>query len=127
VRILLVSARREAIHPFAEGLSSNPEVLLKQVDSGAEALRAVRTGAPQLLIVDEELPDMEPLHLVRELLGVNAMVNTAVVSSLPDQEFHEATEGLGILTRLPSQPVKDDAVELLHQLKQLLMSLRHTR
>ena len=47
---------------------------------------------------------------------VNAMVNTAVVSPLSDEEFHEASEGLGILGRLPNEPGMSDAVELLHKL-----------
>jgi hypothetical protein len=56
---------------------------------------------------------------VPELLMVNAMVNTAVVSPLSDQEFHEASEGLGVLARLPLMPDKRDAARLLHKLRQL--------
>ena len=40
---------------------------------------------------------------------VNAMVNTAVVSPLSDEEFHEVSEGLGILGRLPNEPGMSDA------------------
>jgi CheY-like chemotaxis protein len=120
LRILLVSGRRETIYPFAEGLASDPEVHLAQVGSGAEALSAVRTACPHLAIIDSELPDTDPLRLVSELLPVNAMVNTAVVSPLSDQEFHEASEGLGILARLPLMPGKSDAAELLCKLRQLL-------
>lgn len=120
LRILLVTARQETIHPFAEGLASSPEVHLEQVGSGAEALSAVRTHPPHLVIIDSELPDTRPLSLVPELLLVNAMVNTAVVSPLSDQEFHEASEGLGILASLPLMPGKRDAAELLHKLRQLL-------
>ena len=48
---------------------------------------------------------------------VNAMVNTAVVSPLSDEEFHEASEGLGILGRLPNEPGMNDAGELLRKLQ----------
>lgn len=47
---------------------------------------------------------------------INAMVNTAVVSPLSDEEFHEASEGLGILVRLPLEPGADEACELLRRL-----------
>ena len=120
LRILLVSARQETIHPLAEGLASDPEVRLEQVGSGAEALRVVRTASPQLAVIDFELPDREPLLLVQELLTVNAMVNTAVVSPLTEEEFHEASEGLGVLARLPLRPGKSDAAELLRKLRQIL-------
>ena len=120
LRIVLATARQESIQPFAEGLASDPEVRLDQVSSGAEALGAVRTDSPHLVIIDSALPDMEPLHVVKKLLMVNAMVNTAVVSPLSDQEFHEASEGLGVLARLPLAPGKSDAAELLRKLRQVL-------
>ena len=105
---------------FAAALSSNPEVNLQQVISGAEALEAARTSAPHLVIIDADLPDTAPLDLVQKLLMVNAMVNTAVVSPLSDEEFHEASEGLGILGRLPNDPGMSDAGELLHKLRTVL-------
>ena len=120
LRILLVSARQEATHPLAEGLASDPEVRLEQVSSGEAALGAVRTDSPHLMIIDSPLPDMEPLHVVQKLLMVNAMVNTAVVSPLSDHEFHEASEGLGVLARLPLMPSNSDAAELLRRLRQVL-------
>jgi DNA-binding response OmpR family regulator len=120
LHLLLVSARQETLHPLAEGLAADPEVRLDEVSSGAEALRFVSSNPPQLAIIDFELPDREPLPLVRELLTVNAMVNTAVVSPLTEEEFHEASEGLGILARLPVLPRPSDAVELLCRLRQIL-------
>jgi len=120
LRILLVTTRREAIGPFIDCLSSDPEVRLDTVASGAEALEAVRKDSPHLAIIDSELPDMVAMSLVPELLMVNAMVHTAVVSPLSDQKFHDASEGLGVLTRLPLMPGKNEAEELLHKLRIIL-------
>ena len=117
--IVLATARPEALRSFAAALSSDPEVQLKQVATGAEALEAGRTFAPQLMVIDY-LPDTEPLSLVQKLLTVNAMVNTAVVSPLADEEFHEASEGLGILGRLPAEPGTGEAADLLQKLRQVL-------
>ena len=120
LHILLISARQETLRPLAEGLAADPEVRLEKVRYGTEALHLVRSASPQLAVIDVELPDTEPLPLVQKLLMVNAMVNTAVVSPLSEEEFHEASEGLGILARLPLRPSKSDAVELLHKLRQIL-------
>ena len=120
LRIVLATVRQEVIHPFVEGLASDPEVRIEQVSSGVEALDAVRTDPPHLVIIDSALPDTESLSLVKDLLMANAMVNTAVVSPLSDQEFHESSEGLGILAVLPLAPGKSDAAELLRKLKQVL-------
>ncbi len=120
LHIVLATARPEAMQAFAEALSSNPAVNLQRASSGAEALAAARTAAPHLVIIDAVLPDMAPFDLVQKLLMVNAMVNTAVVSSLSDEEFHEVSEGLGILGRLPGEPGGSEAGELLHKLKKVL-------
>ena len=120
LHIVLATARPDAMQAFAAALSSNPEVRLQQVISGAETLEAARTAAPHLVIIDVDLPDTAPLDLVQKLLMVNALVNTAVVSPLSDEEFHEASEGLGILGRLPAEPGMTEASELLHKLRAVL-------
>jgi len=118
--IVLASARPEALRAFVEALSSDPGVRLSHVATGARALDAVRTSAPHLVVIDSELPDTAPLDLVQELLRVNAMVNTALISPLADEVFHEATEGLGILGRLPLAPERGDAAALLQNLRKVL-------
>jgi DNA-binding NarL/FixJ family response regulator len=120
LHIVLATARPQAMQAFAAALASNPAVNLQQVISGAEALEAARTTGPQLMIIDADLPDTAPLDLVQKLLMVNAMVNTAVVSPLSDEEFHEASEGLGILSRLTEKPGESDAANLLGKLKSVL-------
>ena len=120
LRIILATARPQAMQAFAAAWSSNPEVHLQHVGSGAEALEAARTTAPHLVIIDTGLADYEPLDLVQKLLMVNAMVNTVVVSPLSEAEFHEASEGLGVLGRVPGEPGESDAADLLHRLKKVL-------
>jgi DNA-binding response OmpR family regulator len=123
LHILLVSVRRESIEAFFQGLSSDPEVHLDRVASGAEALTVARAKCPHLIIIDSELPDTETFELVRKIISENAMVNTAVMSALSDDEFHEAAEGLGILCRLPLDPGPGDAHGLLKQLRSVLFQV----
>jgi DNA-binding NarL/FixJ family response regulator len=120
LHIVLATARPNAMQAFAAALAADPAVNLQRVISGAEALEAARTTGPQLVIIDADLPDTAPLDLVQKLLMVNAMVNTAVVSPLSDEEFHEASEGLGILGRLPQEPDMSDAGGLLQKLRTVL-------
>ena len=119
-RILLATTRPEIMELFSDALTSDPEVHLQHVVSGADALLAVRTASPDLVVIDLDLPDFKPLDLVAQLLMVNAMVNTAVLSPLSEAEFHEASEGLGILGRLPVKPGRGDAVDLLERLRRVL-------
>ncbi len=120
LQILLLTNRREAMDCFADTVSSDPGVTLERVSSVSEALDILRTRSPHLAVIDGELPDLEWVDVVREMVAVNAMVNTAVTSPLNDVDFHEKTEGLGILCRLPPEPDDKDAGSLLRKLREVL-------
>jgi len=47
------------------------------------------------------------------------MITCASVSSLSPEDFHEASEGLGLMAQLPIQPGKEHAEELLQRLRYL--------
>ena len=119
LRLVLATSHPEPLEAFTNALSADPEVHLEQVASGAAALEAVRAATPHLVIVDAHLPDIPTLELVRNLLMANAMVNTAVISPMPDEEFHEASEGLGILYRLPLKPGSAEATALVDKLRKI--------
>jgi len=110
--ILLISSRAEELAAFAAELAAGG-ASVSVVPSGAAALSAVASAVPTLCVVDEELPDMKSFALVARLMQANALMHTAVVSGLSDEEFHEAGEGLGILRRLPGAPGASEARELL--------------
>jgi CheY-like chemotaxis protein len=120
LHILLVTPRLQGLNPFAQALSADQEVRFEAVASGAEALDVVCATPPHLVVIDVDLPDVQPLGLVQKILTVNAMVNTAVVSELIEDEFHEASEGLGILCALPLDPGRDDAKALLTKLRKVV-------
>jgi len=117
LRILLVTVRREHLRVFIEGLSSDPEVELEYASSEAEALSIVRNNCPHLVIIDSGPSDNASLDLVRRIISVNAMVNTAVVSPLSEADFHDKSEGLGVLCRLPLEPGNQDSRALLQLLR----------
>ncbi|MHC1742837.1 MAG: response regulator [Syntrophobacteraceae bacterium] len=120
LHILLVTPRLQELASFTRALASDPGVKIESVASGAAALDVVCATPPHLAVIDVDLPDDPPMGLVQRMLTVNAMVNTAVVSSLSEDEFHEASEGLGILGRLPLDPGINDAEALLIKLRRLM-------
>jgi hypothetical protein len=70
-------------------------------------------------ITDERLRDSTGLALAASLLKVNPMINCASVSCLSPENFHEASEGLGIIAQLPIHPGKEHAESLLDRLRQI--------
>lgn len=87
--------------------------------TGAAGLAALKGKQIDVAIVDEQFDDMSGIAFANQAVKVNPLVNTALVSALAADEFHEATEGLGVLMQLPLHPREKDAEALLAVLKKI--------
>ena len=83
----------------------------------------IAEGNFDLVVADENLGDMTGLELIRAIVAKRPMVNSAAISSLTTEDFHEAGEGLGILMQLPVNPGQEHAAMLLGQLKSILNTM----
>lgn len=115
-KVLLAGDQPEALARLAAGLEEDGRAHLYWAQNDQEALSLTQELAPQLVVIDGQGRDKEALALVSKLLMVNAMVNTAVVTAMDEEEFHEFSEGLGILMSLPPDPGEDMAKDLLDKL-----------
>jgi two-component SAPR family response regulator len=77
-----------------------------------------------LVIADENLGDMTGIDFIRKVVSKKPMVNSAAISSLPPEDFHQASEGLGILMQLPVRPNEEDAARLLRHLDTILNAMK---
>ena len=57
--------------------------------------------------------------LVRKIMLLNALINVVMVGRLPEKEFHDSAEGLGILMQLPPQPGLPEAEALMARLARI--------
>jgi len=119
LKLLLVNRDIDSFSALSSALSGQEDIELDVSPSGEKALAMLSSKAVDLVVADEDLGDMTALDLSSRLLKINTMINCAVVSSLPPEEFHEASEGLGIMTQLPKQPGVKDAEDLIKTLKQI--------
>jgi DNA-binding response OmpR family regulator len=119
MRILIASPRSsEQLGDFVYGLRDNVQAV-SRLRTGQEAIDALHTFKPDLVVVDEQLPDFGPFQLIIEILKVNAMIQTAVITELDEDEFHVQGEGLGILTAIFGDPGEVDARGLIRAMKGL--------
>ncbi|MFZ5572642.1 MAG: response regulator transcription factor [Thermodesulfobacteriota bacterium] len=100
MKILLATSMRERFAELSAYLKLNYPVELYWAESGEEALLLVQGHQIETVIADETLSDMTGLVFLEKLIRMNPWVNCAVVSALSSENFHEATEGLGILAQL---------------------------
>lgn len=117
---MLVSPDRDRLAPLAGALAADQGVELVWASSGQEALAAAAEAAPVLAVIDQETGDLTGLELVRRLLFLNPMINTALLSGLDQEAFAEASEGLGVLAGLPLNPGPEAAGELLTRLREII-------
>ena len=118
IKALLVTASPGAFAPFSTALASHG-VSLDRAGSGRAALEAIAHAGPGLVVIDDQLRDLSALELVKRIVELNPFVNTAVVSAMPPEDFHEAFEGLGVLAHLPPRPGLAQAQGLLRALQAL--------
>jgi DNA-binding NarL/FixJ family response regulator len=119
LKILLVSSEQKNLDAFAQALALDPKVSLFKTESAGEALKIACNVHPQLAVIDSALSGKDPLKLVSGFIALDAMINTVVVSGMDDEEFHEASEGLGILARLPEQPGAEEAARILSAVRKI--------
>lgn len=112
-RLLMATENRSFFEPILENLVENGRIQVDWTADAAATLARVKAARPDLLIVDARLEGRDGFELCRKVLQVDAFVNMAAVSDLDDDEFHEASEGLGLVGRLPSRPAVADLERLL--------------
>ncbi|MFH0729600.1 MAG: response regulator [Pseudomonadota bacterium] len=119
IDLLLVTSNKTDFSIFSQELVNQNEVSLVWADSGDDALSKISKQGVDLVITDEKLNDMPGLVFAEKLVKQNALINCAVVSALPEKEFHEASEGLGLLAKLPPRPAAADARNLLERFRMI--------
>jgi len=119
LKLLLVSPDKASLSDLALALAEFKDVELSWVASGEKALSKASDHEIDLVITDEKLGDMTGLEFAGRLLSVNPRINCASVSQLSPENFHDASEGLGLMAQLPVRPVKEDAGKLIQCLRNL--------
>jgi DNA-binding NtrC family response regulator len=126
IKILLVSQDTAAMSTFRAGLEEN-QVQTAWAESGNNAIARIAEESFDLVVTDENLGDMTGLEFIEKVISIKPMVNCAAITSLLPADFHEASEGLGILMSLPVRPGKEQSEKLLVQLKTILSLAEQTK
>lgn len=110
--IVVATQRPVELQDFLVELTGASREELLVETSGEGALTRVRTAPPRLVVIDSTLPDADPLKLVMDIMMISAMTLTAVVTTMTEDEFHDAAEGYGVLMALPPHPAAEHGRKL---------------
>jgi DNA-binding response OmpR family regulator len=117
--ILLVGKNPEALANFADQLSQREGIAVSRAISGKVVWDILRKSKVDVVITDEKLADGDSLPFVKDLTKQQPLINCAMVSSLSPEDFHEATEGLGVFMQLPVDPGAEEAMKMMQLLESI--------
>jgi DNA-binding NtrC family response regulator len=118
MHILLVGTSKIALTELQSGLEQKG-ALITWAESCAIALSSQKEAQFDLVITDEKLTDGRGLDCIEKIVSLNPFCNCAAISSLSSDDFHEASEGLGVLMQLPVNPTTKDAEKLIDHLSKI--------
>jgi CheY-like chemotaxis protein len=116
--ILLITPNKERLTGLAAAMADGGAIYW--ASAGGQALEMLAERAVDLVVADDDLADMTGLNFIERLVKRNPMINCALVSALSPDDYHEASEGLGILMQLPSPPSAADGKRLVSHLRQIM-------
>lgn len=122
MNFLLVCDETNPLKQLEQGLAKRTDCQVSRAMSGRDALEKVKdtSNGYDLVIIDQEVDGTPGKTWVENIISTNPMINTALVSGLSEEDFHEDTEGLGVLMCLPPNPDETEAEKVVERLSKLL-------
>lgn len=119
IHILIASQDKDSLMEFSAGLDTN-DVEITWAKDCEHVISKIENNKFDLLIVDETLSDTKGLECIEKIIMNNPFLNTAAISSLSSKDFHEESEGFGVLMQIPVNPGSEDGKEMLDYLNKIL-------
>lgn len=117
---LLVGQTDGNLRGYSDILSKYRHIEISRAESVSKAMELISDSRFDLVIVDEQIQETKGLEFVEMLVKSNPMLPSAVVSSLSSEDFHRASEGLGVLLQLSVWPTHDEVRKLVKRLNDVL-------
>lgn len=124
-RIVFVSSDTASLAVLAQALQADTRIAVEWVASGEEVLTLIKRAAPDLVVLGGKPGEPMDFALVRKIMQLNALIHVVMVGALPEKEFHDSAEGLGILMQLPPEPGLPEAEALLARLTLITKSIKN--
>jgi len=74
---------------------------LMEATGGKEAVSAVKSGRPDIVILDYMMPDMDGIDTLKEIRKINKNIPVIMFTAFPDKKSIEGTESLGVSAYIP--------------------------
>ncbi len=119
MHIVIVHENKEVVSAFVSALEANPKIQMSHAASAKAALESVDFQKVDAVAVSDSLSDSTGKEFVEQLMKKNPMINTAVFSEMESDDFHEYTEGLGVLMQLPLKSGAKEAESFMERMRKI--------
>lgn len=100
---VIVGRKQEEFNGIQE-IFDKKQISLSFLETGEQALLKLKKEKTDLFLTTETLPDMTARQLIENVIMINPMINSVVLSDMDAKDFHETYEGLGVLMQFPLNP-----------------------
>lgn len=120
IEVVLVESANNPLDNLAALLTEAGDTHIKRINAMEEARKALVNQAFDVAVISDNLDGMDGIDFIKEIVKMNPMANCALISDLSEKQFHEATEGLGVLMQIPSNTQEKHVIDLLQQIRRVL-------
>lgn len=107
IKILLIDDEVEFLGLMNSRISSwGHEVI--EAQNGKEAIDAVRKKAPDIIILDYVMPDIDGVGVLREIRKINKTIPVIMFTAYPDMKVEKEAEKLGVGAFIPKLSTYQD-------------------
>lgn len=119
-KILLVTGEPGEFDTFQSGLPEGWDCSAGSVNSRKKAFEIVQKNKIDVVVVGSKLEGGKSLDFAKELMTKYPLINCAMVSGLPHDEFHEVTEGYGLFMQVEENPGTAEAARMVKLLDSIM-------
>jgi len=120
LNILVANSQDNSMQDLISVLKERDQVSITVAQTSSQAMDLLSSQTFQLVVTAERLQDLSGLELINKIVVINPMINCVAASGLAPDDFHEASEGLGVLMQLPLYPKKEHVAVLLKQVQDII-------
>lgn len=125
MRAILVDDDPLFLKTLTEQLKRNPAVqIVARANSGVEGLRLARELQPDIVIVDQAMPDMNGLELTHELKMLEPAPRVVVLALYDEPEYYEGAMSMGADAYIAKPNVYSELLPLLRRMHRDTMPQR---
>ena len=119
MNVLLVGKERTQFGEFVIPLQEDNRIAVEYVTSAKDALGILSCRGAEVVIAAADLADSKGIELVQTIARTHPLVNIALMSSLSPEDFHEATEGLGLFMQISDNPGQAEGYQMITRLNSI--------